>query len=590
MISHTPRRRAAARRTLALAGLAGAGLAACQSVTDLNESSPVSITPDRFYQNDAQAQSAVNAAYAPLMGFNGWIQPAQHSVMCDDDQVSCENWMGGELNGMYGGQWYAQSNALWFGDYQIIERANEVIANVPGSPGITDAMKQRALGQAKFIRAYAYFDLVRRYGGVPLRTAPYTPDSRLGAQARAPIDSVWRQITTDLTEAAQALPAAFDPTTGQGLPRRASAWGLLAKAYMHMAGAEVEGSPLAANRNTYLDSAAAAARQVAQDQTVALEQSYMNLFDVATQGASREILFAVQGARVSGSGSNVVPFFAPAGDCSLAGGCGPAGPGFVTLRNDFVRGFDPADARMRRGYSLAAAWRSMPQSQSQYGGKERRVIQFDSLRVLASRGLVVDTANVSGDGWQFNCAATRLWPGFYRLTLRDPNDPTRTVTDTTAIPRTHFTLKYTDRNNTGSEYGNKNNFIILRHADVLLLLAEALNERGGPTAEAIAAVNQVRARAGLPALSSAATASQTAFRDAIRAERGKELYAEFQRRFDLIRWGVYAAPDGPMNRPTTNEFTTTATACRPRQAFQRLQPIPNAELAANPQLTQNPGW
>jgi hypothetical protein len=366
--------------------------------------------------------------------------------------------------------------------------------------------------------------------------------------------------------------------------------GLLAKAYLHMAGTEVTGTPLAANRNTYLDSAAFAARQVVQDPTVALEPNYMTLFDVATQGSSREILFAVQGARQNPGGSNVVPFLSPAGDCSLAGGCGPAGPGFLTLRNDFVRSFEPEDMRMRRGYSLASAWRSMPQSQSQFQGKERRVIQIDSLRVLASRGLVVDTANVGGDGWQQTCSATRLWPGFYRLTLRDPNDPTRTTTDTTAIPRTHFTLKYTDRGNTGSEYGNKNNFILLRHADVLLLLAEAINERSGPSAEAIGAVNQVRQRAGLAALSASATAGQEAFRQAIRDERAKELYGEFQRRFDMIRWGIYTAPDGPMNRLVTNEFTGQPTACRPRQAFQRLQPIPNSELAANPLLTQNPGW
>ena len=68
--------------------------------------------------------------------------------------------------------------------------------------------------------------------------------------------------------AAQALPATFDPTTGQGLPRKAAAYGLLAKVYLHMAGAEVAGSALAANRNTYLDSAAFAARQVVQDGTV----------------------------------------------------------------------------------------------------------------------------------------------------------------------------------------------------------------------------------------------------------------------------------------------------------------------------------
>jgi hypothetical protein len=590
MTSPTTRARATTLRRLALVALAGTGLAACQSITDLDETALTTITPDKFYQTDAQAQAAVNAAYSPLMGWNGWIQPAQHSIMCDEDQMSCESWMGGEMNGMYGGQWYAQNNAVWFGDYQIIERANEALLNIPTSTGVSEAMKQKALGQAKFIRAYAYFDLVRRYGGVPLKTTPYQPDLKLGAQARAPIDSIWRQITTDLWQAAQALPATFDPTTGQGLPRRAAAYGLLAKVYMHMAGAEVAGSALAANRNTYLDSAAFAARQVVQDGTVGLEANYMDLFDVDKQGASREILFAIQGARVNPGGSNVVPFFAPAGDCSLAGGCGPAGPGFVTLRNDFVRSFDPADVRMKPGYSLARAWRSLPQSQSKLGTRERRVIHQDSLRVLAGRGLLVDTTFVAGDGWQQACSATRLWPGFYRLTLRDPANTSVTTIDTVALPRPHFTLKYTDRGNTGSEYGNKNNFIVLRHADVLLLLAEAINERSGPTGEAIGAVNQVRQRAGLPALAGSATGSQTAFREAIRAERGKELYAEFQRRFDLIRWGVYAAPDGPMNRPVTNEFTTAPTVCRPRQAFQVLQPIPNAELAANPMLTQNPGW
>src|SRR5256714_373838 len=144
-------------RTIALPFLAfvvATGLAACR----LEETGATFISPDAFYQNDAQAASAVNGVYAPLMDWNGWKQPAQHSIMCDDDEMLCWNWMGGGFSGQSAGQWYMQDNAVWFGDYQIIERANEVVANVARSAGITQAMKQTATGQALFARAYAYFD------------------------------------------------------------------------------------------------------------------------------------------------------------------------------------------------------------------------------------------------------------------------------------------------------------------------------------------------------------------------------------------------------------------------------------------------
>jgi len=567
-------------RALAL-GLVTLGAFGCQSATDLTETAATFISPDKFYQNDAQAQIAVNAVYEPLMSWNGWRQPAQHSIMCDDDEMACESWMGGGVNGTIAGQWYAEGNSVWFGDYTMIERANQVINYVGGSAGVSAAMKQSAIGQAKFARGYAYFDLVRRFGAVPLRTEMYQPDpTTLGARGRAPLDSVWRQITTDLTEAAGALPKEFSTSTGQGLPRAASAWGLLAKVYLHMAGAEVTGTTLAGNRARYLDSAVAAAQRVMQDASVALEPKYMDLFDTGKQNASHEILFAVQGNR--GDGSNVPPFFSPSGDCTLVGGCGPAGPGFVTMRPDFVRSFDAGDKRMEPNVATPRAWLSQSASQSAYKGQNHRVIHQDSLRVLAAKGLVADTLFLAGDGWTQECNATRLYPGFYRVTLKDAAT-SATVVDTVALPRTYYSLKYIDRGNSGSQYGNANNFILLRYADVLLVLAEAENERNGPSALALQAVNLVRSRAGLGPLQAS---SMAAFRDAVRLERRHELYGEFQRRFDMVRYGTYLTD---MNRPVTTEYNTN-TVCRPRQQYQILQPIPGSELAANPLMTQNPGY
>src|SRR5438552_11464827 len=93
----------ASMRPTTFAAAAAAVLAACS----LEETGANFISPNVFYQNDAKAASAVNGVYAPLMDWNGWKQPAQSA-----------------------GQWYMQDNAVWFGDYRIIERANDVLENV----------------------------------------------------------------------------------------------------------------------------------------------------------------------------------------------------------------------------------------------------------------------------------------------------------------------------------------------------------------------------------------------------------------------------------------------------------------------------
>jgi hypothetical protein len=90
----------------------------------------------------------------------------------------------------------------------------------------------------------------------------------------------------------------------------------------------------------------------------------------------------------------------------------------------------------------------------------------------------------------------------------------------------------------------------------------------GRTADAIALVNQIRTRSSAPALT-------TIDADILLAERGKEFFAEGQRRSDLIRFGKYTAAwwEKPASQP-----------------FRTLFPIPQGQLQANPNLTQNPGY
>jgi len=573
-------RRLVLRALWPAAALATLGMAACRDITNLDESAATFISPDKFFQNDAQAITAVNGVYAPLMSWNGWKQPAQHSIMCDDNEMLCWNWMGGGFAGQWAGQWYNQDNSTWFGDYQMIERANVVVENVANSSAISDATKKASTGQALFARGYAYFDLVRRFGGVPIRTKSYVPDENLGKQARSPVDSVFLQIASDLREAAGLLPATYAQPNGRGLPTKAAAWGLLAKVYLHMAGEEVKNTSLAGARAAYLDSARLAAQEVMNDNTVRLEANYKDLFDVAKQNTSPEILFAVQGAKVNLNGSNIPPFTIPQGDCTLVGGCGL---GFLSVREDFYKTFDPADKRVEPNVMIAHAWEY---TATKYG--KVRVLAQDSLDILNARGMVVSDKQFDWQAWTEGCGA--FGTRFDTLTLRTAPGATTTTTAVVGVARPVYMLKYADPSAAGaSEYANSNNFIIIRYADVLLVFAEAENEKNGPTAAAYAAINQVRTRAGLPALSGL---DQASFRQAVWQERSHELYGEFQARFDLIREGRYLTE---MNKPSTiadyaNVTVSGQKVCRPRQEYQELLNIPQRELAANPLMTQNPGY
>lgn len=121
----------------------------------------------------------------------------------------------------------------------------------------------------------------------------------------------------------------------------------------------------------------------------------------------------------------------------------------------------------------------------------------------------------------------------------------------------------------GSDRYMSNDFPIFRYADVLLMKAELLLRTGGDAGEAAGLVNQLRARADVPALN-------TVTLEDILAERARELYAEGHRRSDMIRFGTYT--EARWEKPDVSPETVT------------LWPIPAAAIKANPNLDQNPGY
>lgn len=145
--------------------------------------------------------------------------------------------------------------------------------------------------------------------------------------------------------------------------------------------------------------------------------------------------------------------------------------------------------------------------------------------------------------------------------------------------------KYLDLTNLATPGNVAINFPVIRYADILLSLAEAINEQGAPTPEAYELINQVRRRAFAKPINTPDPTidlvglTQTTFRAAIQEERKKEFVQEGQRWFDLVRWGTLV---------TEVKKVTAKNSVSERN---NLYPIPQSERNINPDgLPQNPGY
>ncbi|RYF45269.1 MAG: RagB/SusD family nutrient uptake outer membrane protein [Chitinophagaceae bacterium] len=125
-----------------------------------------------------------------------------------------------------------QTLDFWKGQYQNINFANQLMDNIPAIT-MDEGLKARYIAEAKFVRAYSYFRLVRAFGDVPLRLN-VPANSEEYNLPRAPKSEVYAQIEQDLTEAASVLPQTY-PVTAVGSITKGAAVALHAKVAMYQA-------------------------------------------------------------------------------------------------------------------------------------------------------------------------------------------------------------------------------------------------------------------------------------------------------------------------------------------------------------------
>jgi starch-binding outer membrane protein, SusD/RagB family len=220
--------------TLVVAGVVALGAVACDSPLDVNPRA--SIPFDEALQDANEMAAAVMGLYDGLQasdgayGRNALVFPDMYADVLDfsgtfpTDREVWQNRLRAENVGV---------QAIWAAFYQVVNRANNVIASLPNvADEVTPATLDRWHGEALFTRSLAYYNLVQFFGGVPVVTQPLWSLETDFQPARSTRDQVLTRIRTDLEEAMGRLPA----TTGG--PYRATSWAamaLLAKTHLEIA-------------------------------------------------------------------------------------------------------------------------------------------------------------------------------------------------------------------------------------------------------------------------------------------------------------------------------------------------------------------
>ncbi len=454
-------------------------LATC---TNLDETPFSAVTPENFYNTEAELIAAVMPVYATLRDYSwgDYMQLQEHS----SDELFVPqrggDWGdGGFWREIHDHKWtpnHGAVNGAWVSAYGGIARANSTLENLASSPS-SSPLKPVFTAEVRVLRAFYYWWLVDLYGGVPVVTAaivdpknPPTPNTR---------QEVYNFIVKEITEALPSLETTHS-SANFGRVTKGAANALLATVYLN---AEVyTGTPK-------WSECVQACEAVINSGLYNLLPSYAEVFKLANEGPSNsETIWTVGHKALDGVG--FFRFMATLHYNQL-----PQNPwnGFSVLA-DFYNKFDTTDAR--HDHMLVGP-------QFVLGGPNAGQPAFDR----------------NGNRLDFT-----------------PGSPIVGASESNGVRILKWSV---DPAQNGGNAGN--DFAIFRYSHILLTKAEALNELNGPTQQSIDLVNQVRARCFDPdkPIALANFSSKQALRDRLLDERGFELLWEDFRRQDLVRTGKF---------------------------------------------------
>lgn len=450
---------------------------------------------ESFWANADDAVTGVNAIYSTLHrgAISRWMpfyyiirsdigkstSPATHIVNnMDDFLVTDYN--------------YFAAYGIWNDNYVGIFRANQVIAYVPDI-NMDETIKQRIIGEAKFLRAFFYYNLVSLWGNVPLMLKPSSPNDNPPTSPKA---EIWAQIEKDLLDAAEALPSVYASNSELGRATKGAAKTLLAKAYMQQHKynealeplrwmVEGEGSGIYGLTENYRDNF-----------LITTENNIESVFEWQFTENPTEYTDDDTETPNHNYGSSIAQFFGPSG---IGWSDGEARRWVVEefLIEETVDG--ERDPRLAASFLFDYTDIRGPEFTLIYG------------QTFAER---------------YGTENKRVWFRKFQ------NDHWKNV----------------------EGYRSPNNWRYLRYSGVLLLYAEALNATGS-TEQAYEYVDRVRQRVDLAPLSEVKPGmSQQAFLEQLKHERVLELSGEGHRWNDLARWEDFGSAETANRDPAFENF------------------------------------
>jgi len=442
-------------------------------------------------------------------------------------------------------------SGVWSMCYTGIRIVNKMLPRIDQVAWTAEQNPNRIKGEMYYLRAFMYFELIKRFGGVVIIDKAYLPTDDIDFP-RSTYEECVDFILKDIEQAIKLLPEEYDQAN-YGRATIGAAKALKSRLLLYAA------SPLhnISNDVTKWKAAADAAKAVMDMNKYTLHPNYGEILSPPGNGTTNEyILIKVKGPRNMNSvtGSMMSP------------GSGGAIGQFNPTQNhvdlyEMSNGLPITDPNS--GYN----------PQNPYANRDPRFY-----------------ANILYNDAPWQGRKMQMWDGGSDYMLNNTS-----YTQTCYYCRKMWPEVF----KTPGTMSAILNFVFFRYGEILLNYVEAQNEAVGPDVSLYNAINQIRKRAGMPDLPAGLTKDQ--MRDRVRNERAVELAFEDHRLYDVMRWKkgkeIIAQPVYGMSVVKSSDGKFSYTPAKLSDFYQRvfedymhLYPIPKTEVQKSKNLVQNPGW
>ena len=346
----------------------GLTLASCEKF--LEEKPYDFLAADNFYQNEGDAIAGLNGVFNALLpqtyyGRTGWQITELPADLIRVGSITDER---AQLSRFTYTPTNTEINSWWTNSYRMINRANDVTEKVPAIT-MDEARKNNILGNARFLRALGYFDLVRCFGDVPLVTATVKGPNEDLRSIRMPLAAVYDQIIKDLQFAELNCFAENKIAAGEkGRVSSGAAAAVLAKVYLTRA------TTPAAQRTDYQLGLDACNRVIASP-LYSLLPVYGDVFNPDKENGPEHI-FSIQFDLPPNTGSIIVRQFLPS---QLAG------LGTFTVEDSLVRSYRTTDVRRAWNISNTAGTATLARYYFNKFRDDKRIVNDSRCNYLITR-------------------------------------------------------------------------------------------------------------------------------------------------------------------------------------------------------------